>query len=284
MSSCLRQVRAQTFFGVNTGLVILVGMVYSACVLAEEGPGFNCTYAKSLAEKLICTTPELAKLDRQLAELYENTRYQGGIDAKALRKSEDKWLQENRDVCTDVPCIERAYAQRIDLLTEQSMRAASPAAYDETRPFRSAVVPLAQVKAYTGKSCETVRDEAAMRRLGFEKIPGFLPIITAKGTVYPIQLRSDRFAFLTTEALDDSCRLTDVVALPPRSIADSFWQCDLRMPDVTTYPGMAMRLAGHPSIVAYWTIDGQRGQFRREPIGVLGAASTLRCQTPESGE
>jgi hypothetical protein len=58
----------------------------------------------------------------------------------------------------------------------------------------------------------------------------------------------------------------------------------MHQPDYTKFAGAGMRLAGKRDLVAYWSIDTEHNRLQREPLGVLSADATVRCQEPESGE
>ncbi len=61
------------------------------------------------AERTICGTDELARLDRRLAEIYGSLR---SADTR-----QDAWLRSDRDACgADVACLRAAYVDRIRLL------------------------------------------------------------------------------------------------------------------------------------------------------------------------
>jgi uncharacterized protein len=250
---------------------------------AASDPSFDCRAARSDAEKLICATPELAALDRKLAETFDATRFQGGIDAKALRKDEDRWLVAVRDRCTDVACLKAAYIARNAALLDKSLQAASPAAYAETRPFPAPAEVLSAAKSLIGTQCPDVFSPDSKVFPGFEPVAGFSTVIGKNGYVVVRTRSGIRFAFLLSEADGDlsSCRVSDVVVLPPPSKANAFLQCHLDDPPSA---GFGMRLAGHRGVVAYWTIDGDQGKIDRVPLGVLAAEDRVRCQEPETGE
>lgn len=255
---------------------------------AEEpiGPSFPCRYAQSRAEILVCQSVELSELDRQLAGVFDNTRYQAGVDAKALRRDEEVWLKDVRDACADAECLRRAYSRRIEVLRDQSRKAASPAAYEETQPFPIPESLWAEARGLIGKPCDGVRDDRAPASGGFRPIPGFLPIVVNGGVVYPRAKGPSKFAFLATtqDTPSFACRIEDVVVLPGPSLADAFLECDMNQPGYTSFPGIGMRLGGRRKLVGYWTIDVRSKRLIREPISVLAAESSVRCHEPETGE
>lgn len=76
-------------------------------------PSFDCQKASSLVETLICTHPDLAAADQQLAQLYRHAK--STRDPNLLRKEQVAWLKRRND-CTTLPCVESAYQERISAL------------------------------------------------------------------------------------------------------------------------------------------------------------------------
>jgi uncharacterized protein YecT (DUF1311 family) len=76
-------------------------------------PSFNCRYAKTGTEKLICGSPRLAAQDRQMASLYYDVM--AGADPATrghLRRSRDAFLGR-REQCRTESCVGSAYASRM---------------------------------------------------------------------------------------------------------------------------------------------------------------------------
>ncbi len=62
------------------------------------------------AERTICATPELSRLDARLAEAYGRLR--------SADDRQDIWLRQVRDACgRDVTCLRAAYVDRIRFVT-----------------------------------------------------------------------------------------------------------------------------------------------------------------------
>ncbi len=95
-------------------------------------PSFPCSRARLPAERVICGRPNLAALDRQLAELYAASARSPALDA-----AQGMWRAQ-RDACANTSgtldalaaCVERAYRSRIATLAAAagSQGAASPTA------------------------------------------------------------------------------------------------------------------------------------------------------------
>ena len=115
---------------VRTVLIPIIA-VCAAPVLAQEGPSFDCAKAQSTAETLVCDTPELAALDRLVADRYAAAlAVARGLDAGAaeaeaqLKAYQIGWI-EGRDECwkADDPaaCIAFEYQRREAELVTQFM-------------------------------------------------------------------------------------------------------------------------------------------------------------------
>jgi hypothetical protein len=81
---------------------------------AEEGPSFNCRLAKAPDEVLICQTPKLAELDRQLARVYSAymNDNKGGF-REHMRRIQEEWLQQRHACGYNRDCIEDLYYQQL---------------------------------------------------------------------------------------------------------------------------------------------------------------------------
>ena len=71
---------------------------------------FDCAQAGRLALRLICSNPNLAAQDVQLAVLYRRARA-NAIDPSQLSDQQQEWLAA-RDSCNNVGCLATVYAQR----------------------------------------------------------------------------------------------------------------------------------------------------------------------------
>ena len=252
---------------------------------APAGPSFDCSRVTAAVNRMICASPSLSAADRSLGETFDTIVHQGGVDEKAIRADEARWLGALRNACADAPCLARVYAEREAALRRMSQRAASPAAYDETRPFPAPPAVLAQARARIGVSCapRPGANEPPGAFPGFTRPRGFLPINFNGGYVQPLQHGGVRFAFLLMAPGPDlsHCRVADVVVLPPPRPREAFRQG--RIDAVDSY-GFGMRQDGKSAVVAYWSIDAGRKTLRREPVGVLGGPTQVRCQEPETGD
>lgn len=102
--------------------LMILGIVLAFPALAQEGPSFDCSKAESSAEELICADPDLAALDRRVAERYAAAlNAVRGLDSGAeeaegaLRAYQRGWIK-GRDECWKADdlrdCVEFSYLRR----------------------------------------------------------------------------------------------------------------------------------------------------------------------------
>lgn len=81
---------------------------------AEPPPSFqtsfDCSQARRLALRIICSNPNLAAQDVALAALYRRARA-NAIDPSQLSDQQQQWLAA-RDSCASVGCLANVYAAR----------------------------------------------------------------------------------------------------------------------------------------------------------------------------
>jgi len=100
---------------------------------AKIPPTFNCDKAGTNAEKLICSSDELASLDREMARAYRQLSSVAVKRRELLQTEQSRWRLSVRDGCPDEACMSRVMRQRIVVLDERRTeilqnRAAGPAA------------------------------------------------------------------------------------------------------------------------------------------------------------
>jgi len=306
-------------FDIRTARLVLVAMACACAPLAHaDGPSFDCVRVTSHVNKMICASPELSALDRQLALHYRVLLAQSGSEAPALQREEAKWLREVRDPCPDAACIEQAYAVWDAVLVARSRRLAaggpasgpepalsiapptvpatnaparppiptspSPAAAAETRPFAVEPALMADARALLGHACAPGED--VPQAAGFAPVPGALPVVYDGSVVLARRHVGADFAFLL-DTRRDACRMVDVVALPPHAQVSNLLQCMVPSGDGSATPlsvGVGLRRPGQKAPVGYWEVDIAHGQFIRQPLGVLGWSDKVRCQEPEVGD
>jgi hypothetical protein len=85
---------------------------------ARLGPSFDCRKARSVNERLICSDPELARLDRDLGRLHARAKRSTPDPAGLKLRDATEW--HNREaICRDRECLRRWFAQRRDQMMEE---------------------------------------------------------------------------------------------------------------------------------------------------------------------
>ncbi len=79
---------------------------------ASSSPSFDCRKATTAVEKLICSNPDLSKLDVSLAETYKEAVSKD----RSIRDDQRAWNAE-KNKCADIDCVKSAYEDRISELT-----------------------------------------------------------------------------------------------------------------------------------------------------------------------
>ena len=244
-------------------------------------PGFSCTKGHSVVEQMVCSDPILARMDRQLNEAYNDLAAQPGGDPKALRRTEDKWLREQRNVCTERDCIERAYQDRMEAMRQESAQQASPTASHQTAPFPIDPGTLRDARSHIGQSCTLRQDRHEPRLERFDIDTAMpLPVLLKNRAIVVRRRNNDRVAILLQIDTQGNCRISDVVALPPVSVHATLLFCSIG--DLNS-SGFGIRVRGQRHVAGYWDA-GHTNRLIREPLGLLNAADSIRCSEPESGE
>lgn len=76
-------------------------------------PSFNCSYARSRSERLVCGSGSLAAKDRQMASIYYAAMANADVGTRAhLRRSRDAFLSR-RERCGSEDCVLSIYDARI---------------------------------------------------------------------------------------------------------------------------------------------------------------------------
>lgn len=256
---------------------VLVSMACAGTSLAHAaGPSFDCTRVTSHVNRMICASPELSALDRQLAEHYRVLLAQSGSDAPALRREEAQWLHEVRDPCPDVACIAQAYAVWDAVLLARSRRLAGASA-GGAPAHASAPVPVptpssgglalrpppktpspVAVRAAPSPAAAAETQPFAVEPalmadtralLGHacapgEDVPqsaGYLPVpgalpVVANGSVVLVRRHVGADFAILLDTRRDTCRMVDAVALPPHAQVGNLLQCVVPSDDGSAAP------------------------------------------------
>ncbi len=95
-------------------LVILSLSIGVMPIDAAKAASFDCQLAQSVSEKLICSNPELSKLDEELAKQYKH-RLKAVPNPAELKSEQRRWLKQLRVQCQDAQCYSKAYNERMSL-------------------------------------------------------------------------------------------------------------------------------------------------------------------------
>lgn len=91
----------------------------AACAVPSlvQAQSFNCRYARSPDEVLICQDDRLSSLDVELSQTYYQLRnsLRGGA-RRRLQASQARWLASRKRCGRDYGCVERRYQSRIRAL------------------------------------------------------------------------------------------------------------------------------------------------------------------------
>lgn len=79
-------------------------------------PSFDCAKASNGPERLVCSSRELSAADVKLGQAYKWALSNTIDKGVALKKRQNEWRKNERDACSDVSCMLKAYQKRIDEL------------------------------------------------------------------------------------------------------------------------------------------------------------------------
>jgi hypothetical protein len=89
---------------------------------AVASPSFNCRVARSRSERMVCASPGLASLDRQMSSQFYSALSRGNERVRAdLRHTRDSFLRY-RERCGDEACVAQAYRDRMDEIADIAAR------------------------------------------------------------------------------------------------------------------------------------------------------------------
>lgn len=90
---------------------VLEGQLSTRSATSEPiAPSFDCSKAALFAEVRVCANPELASLDRKLADMYAVVRQRGAV--ASLERDQKGWLQDRKH-CKDDKCLVGSYQMRL---------------------------------------------------------------------------------------------------------------------------------------------------------------------------
>ena len=76
-------------------------------------PAFDCRFARSMADRLVCVDPRLAAADRRMAQAYQHA-LDVGVPEEVLRRQQEAWLDARDQAAREGPeALADIYGQRI---------------------------------------------------------------------------------------------------------------------------------------------------------------------------
>jgi len=97
-------------------LAAAAALSFALAALSSRAASFDCAKAQSVAEKSICASPRLSRLDTELARSYDLASTLT-VDPKGLLATQREWLRGTRSDCgDDAECLEHAMLVRIEQL------------------------------------------------------------------------------------------------------------------------------------------------------------------------
>jgi uncharacterized protein len=99
----------------NAIAAVMACAVFAAPVVAAS---FECAKASASIERMICTNPQLSKLDEELSSSYKVAMAKA-VNEEQLKTSQRWWLAQIRNSCTTVDCMMKVYTQRLTALNKQ---------------------------------------------------------------------------------------------------------------------------------------------------------------------
>jgi uncharacterized protein len=113
--------------------IVLAAVMFSSSSYAFEGPSFNCRYARTADEVMVCQNAKLSELDRRMAEAYSSQR-NATYDPtnrcmnrlsdfrswqRWLKTSQVSWLRQRNACRYDAECIQYQYEKRLIDISEE---------------------------------------------------------------------------------------------------------------------------------------------------------------------
>jgi len=103
-----------------TPTAILTAALLASLPAHAASPSFDCAKATHEAEQLVCKDAELAKLDRNMTEIYSGLlKRKTGQERKELKASQSSWVKTRNECWKSRDprgCVQREYQTRIDQL------------------------------------------------------------------------------------------------------------------------------------------------------------------------
>lgn len=121
----------------------LLAVLATLVSTAVRAVSFDCAQANSRVDNAICTSPQISKLDDELAEAYR-TALASSSEPDAIKTAQRLWLKQIRNACQDEACLATVYQQRIaaivgDAVSNAQSAIPAPVNTEQDREDASAV-------------------------------------------------------------------------------------------------------------------------------------------------
>lgn len=100
---------ANTFAAVTAFCLVALGQPDTA-----RAASFDCAKAGTKVEHIICDSPEISKLDEEMAQRYAR-ELEYWLIADETKAAQKQWMKE-RNACPDQACVKRTYQTRLQVL------------------------------------------------------------------------------------------------------------------------------------------------------------------------
>jgi uncharacterized protein len=99
-------------------LSLAAAFLFPAAGMAfAQNPSFSCRGVDRCPERVICDTPELARMDNAMAGLYFTLQGMASRPgARALLENQRDWLASRNDCGCNASCLVSTYSERISAL------------------------------------------------------------------------------------------------------------------------------------------------------------------------
>jgi uncharacterized protein YecT (DUF1311 family) len=105
----------------KTTIALSLTAIFLAWIPYVHSASFDCAKAKTKIEKLICANPKFSQLDEKVSALYKKVLEQSPVP-EDTKEQQREWVKDDRNLCKDAACLERAYTRRISDLEEDLKR------------------------------------------------------------------------------------------------------------------------------------------------------------------
>jgi uncharacterized protein len=96
--------------GLKIMLAVLATSILALLPAIAEAQAFNCRYAKSPDEVLVCQEPELGKLDEEVSSLYYSLRGNAnGFKKQRIDQINSGWLRQRGSCGRNYACVRSTY-------------------------------------------------------------------------------------------------------------------------------------------------------------------------------